>query len=78
MGVKGGGHRSSAGSVAIAGFREPNSKTGEEQMEGKKGVRSVSTFVVSGSEPLSTREEVADVSSSEMQSSDRSGSGGRP
>ena len=47
-------------------------------MEGKKGVRSVSTFVVSGSEPLSTREEVADVSSSEMQSSDRSGSGGRP
>jgi hypothetical protein len=78
MGVKGGGHRSSAGSVAIADFREPNSKTGEEQMEGKKGIRSVSTFVVSGSEPLSTREEVADVSWSEMQSSDRSGSGGRP
>ncbi len=31
-------------------------------MEGKKGIRSVSTFVVSGSEPLSMQEEVADVS----------------
>ena len=62
MGVKGGGTRSSAGPVAIADFRKPNPRTGEEQMEGNKGVRSVSTFVVSGSEPLSTREEVADVS----------------
>ena len=50
------------GSVAIADFREPSSKTGEEQMEGKKEIRSVSAFVVSGSEPLNTREEVADVS----------------
>ena len=47
-------------------------------MEGKKGIRSVSTFVVSGSEPLSTREEVADVSWSEMQSSEEFGTGGRP
>ena len=61
MGVKGVGHRSSAGSVAIADVKESNSRTGEEQMEVNKGIRFVSTSVVSGSEPSSTREEVADV-----------------
>jgi len=48
-------HRSSAGSVAIADFRKPNSRTGEEQMEGSKGIRSVSTFVVSGFQVLFSR-----------------------
>ncbi len=65
MGVKGGRHYRSAKSVVIADFREENSRTGEEQMEGRKGVRYVSAFVVFDSEPLSfvlsTRDEVADV-----------------
>jgi len=56
MGAKGRRHSRSAKSVVIADYREPNSRTGEEQMEGKKGIRSVSAFVVSGSGSLSTRE----------------------